>query len=174
MSGYEDLVRRAREVITEITVEELAARGGSVALVDVREPHEMATGILPGAHLVPRGSLEKGVPQLVPDRATEVVVYCTVGNRSALAARVLEQLGYRSVSSLAGGITLWRAAGRPIEMPVPADDAARYSRHLVLPEIGAGGQERLGSARVLLVGAGGLGSPCLLYTSDAADDSALV
>ncbi|MCB2224061.1 MAG: molybdopterin-synthase adenylyltransferase MoeB [Actinobacteria bacterium] len=170
MSGYDydDLVRAARAQITEIGVPDLAARlDAPPLLVDVREPHEMATGVLPGAALVPRGALEKGIDHVAPDRDAEVVLYCTVGNRSALATLVLEQMGYTSVSSLAGGIAEWRASGLPVEMPLPGDDTARYARHLVLDEIGPEGQERLGGASVLVVGAGGLGSPAALYLAAA-------
>ena len=108
------------------------------------------------------------MPQLAPDLSTEEVLYCTVGNRSALAALVLEQMGYAAVSSLAGGITLWRIEQHPIESPsgIP-DPQARYARHLALPEIGAEGQQRLQESRVLIVGAGGLGSPAALYLAAA-------
>ncbi|MCJ7726228.1 MAG: molybdopterin-synthase adenylyltransferase MoeB [Acidimicrobiia bacterium] len=169
MSGYEELVERARSRITEILVPDLAARlGDPPIVVDVRETHEMATGTLPGAYLVPRGMLEKAMPQIVPDPSTEVVLYCTVGNRSALAALVLEQMGYTAAASLAGGIALWRASGLPIEMPASTgDDDARYARHLALPQIGPAGQQRLGESRVLVVGAGGLGSPAALYLAAA-------
>ena len=168
MSGYEDLVRQARSRITEITIDDLAARSDGVTLIDVREPHEMATGVIPGAHLVPRGAIEKGAPHVALDRSADVVLYCTVGNRSALAADVLEQMGYTSVASLAGGIALWRAAGHPIDMPAgAADDRARYARHLVMEEIGPEGQERLARSTALVVGAGGLGSPAALYLAAA-------
>lgn len=169
MSSYEELVERARSEITEISVDELAARlADPPILVDVREAHEMATGTLPGAHLVPRGMLEKAMPLVAPDPSAEVVLYCTVGNRSALATRVLEQMGYTAAASLAGGIALWRANGLPIDMPASAgDDDARYARHLALPQIGRAGQQRLGESRVLVVGAGGLGSPAALYLAAA-------
>jgi len=169
MSGYEDLVVGAKQRITEISVPDLAARmDAPPIIVDIREAHEMATGTLPGALLVPRGVLEKAMPQIAPDPSAEVVLYCTVGNRSALAALVLEQMGYTAVASLEGGIALWRANGLPIEMPTGASDAdARYARHLALPEIGRRGQQRLGESRILVVGAGGLGSPAALYLAAA-------
>jgi len=167
--GYEDLVLYARERIVEISPSDLAVRlDRPPVIVDIREPHEMATGIIPGSAMVPRGVLEKAMPQLAPDPSTEVVLYCTVGNRSALAALVLEQMGYTAVSSMAGGITLWRIEQHPIELPsgVP-DPQARYARHLALPEIGEEGQQRLRESRVLIVGAGGLGSPAALYLAAA-------
>jgi molybdopterin/thiamine biosynthesis adenylyltransferase/rhodanese-related sulfurtransferase len=169
MNDYHDLVRRAKEQITEVTAAELAARRDAPpVLVDVREAYEAATGIIPGARLAPRGVLEKALPQIAPDTSTEVVLYCTVGNRSALAALVLAQMGYTAVASLAGGIAHWRANGFPIEMPAGAGDTdARYARHLALPEIGRAGQQRLGESRVLVVGAGGLGSPAALYLAAA-------
>jgi molybdopterin/thiamine biosynthesis adenylyltransferase/rhodanese-related sulfurtransferase len=169
MNDYHDLVRRAKEQITEVTVAELAARRNAPpVLVDVREVYEAATGIIPGARLAPRGVLEKALPQIAPDTSTEVVLYCTVGNRSALAALVLAQMGYTAVASLAGGIAQWRANGFPIDMPAGAGDTdARYARHLALPEIGRAGQQRLGESRVLVVGAGGLGSPAALYLAAA-------
>jgi molybdopterin/thiamine biosynthesis adenylyltransferase/rhodanese-related sulfurtransferase len=169
MSGYDDLVAAAKQTITEISIGDLAARlDAPPIVVDVREPHEMATGILPGAALVPRGSLEKSIGIVAPDTGAEVILYCTVGNRSALAAAVIERMGYATVRSLAGGIALWRASGHPIEMPIGvADEQARYARHLVMPEVGAEGQQRLGESRVLMVGAGGLGSPAALYLAAA-------
>jgi len=169
MTGYEDLVLLAKAQITEITVADLAERRDAPpVLVDIREAHEMATGTIPGAYLVPRGVLEKTLPQVAPDTSAEVVLYCTVGNRSALAALVMEQMGYKAVSSLAGGIALWRANGLPIEMPTGVPDTdARYARHLALPEIGPEGQQRLEESSVLVVGAGGLGSPAALYLAAA-------
>jgi len=166
---YEGLVAGARERIVEITPSDLAARlDHPPVIIDIRELHEMATGIVPGSAMVPRGVLEKAMPELAPDRSTEVVLYCTVGNRSALAALVLEQMGYTAVSSMAGGIALWRIEQHPIESPsgVP-DPQARYARHLALPEIGEEGQQRLRESRVLIIGAGGLGSPVALYLAAA-------
>ncbi len=166
---YEGLVVSARERIVEISPSGLAARlDAPPVIIDIREPHEMATGIVPGAALVPRGVLEKAMPQLAPDPTTEVVLYCAVGNRSALAALVLGQMGYTAVSSMAGGIALWRIEQHPVESPsgIP-DPQARYARHLALPEIGEQGQLRLQESRVLIVGAGGLGSPAALYLAAA-------
>ena len=153
---YEGLVARAKERIVETSPSDLAARlDDPPVIIDIREPHEMATGIIPGAALVPRGVLEKAMPQLAPDLTIEVVLYCAVGNRSALAALMLEQMGYSAVSSMAGGIALWRIEQHPVEWPSGVSDPeARYARHLVLPEIGEQGQLRLQESRVLIVGAG--------------------
>jgi len=162
---YEGLVARAKERIVETSPSDLAARlDDPPVIIDIREPHEMATGIIPGAALVPRGVLEKAMPQLAPDPTTEVVLYCAAGNRTALAALVLEQMGYTAVSSMAGGIALWRIEQHPVEWPSGIPDLqARYARHLALPEIGEQGQLRLQESRVLIVGAGGLGSPAAMY-----------
>jgi molybdopterin/thiamine biosynthesis adenylyltransferase/rhodanese-related sulfurtransferase len=156
-----------REVDVE-TARELADRDG-VALVDVREPAEWSDGYIPGAARVPRGSLEERIGAVAPDRSQPIALYCASGKRSALAARTLEELGYTDVVSVAGGIIEWKARGFPVETPEPAEDAlsARYSRHLLIPEIGVEGQRRLLASRVLLIGAGGLGSPASLYLAAA-------
>ena len=137
-------------------------------LLDVREPDETTEGHLPGALLLPRGNLELGIERLVGhDR--EIVVYCASGVRSMLAARTLLDLGYARVSSLAGGFGRWSDLGLPRVRPahLRADQKARYRRHLSLPEVGEAGQARLASARVLVLGAGGLGSPAALYLAAA-------
>jgi molybdopterin/thiamine biosynthesis adenylyltransferase/rhodanese-related sulfurtransferase len=148
--------------------EELTANG--VALVDVREQHEFEERHIPGAIHVPRGHLETRIEQFVPDKDTRVILYCASGNRSAFAARTLgEELGYSDVASLAGGITLWK--DRNYETVVPRklsqEQKERYSRHILVPEIGLEGQLKLLDARVLLLGAGGLGSPAALYLAAA-------
>jgi molybdopterin/thiamine biosynthesis adenylyltransferase/rhodanese-related sulfurtransferase/molybdopterin converting factor small subunit len=167
-ASYGDMVQRAKVAITEIVPEDLALDDPPL-VIDVRETYELARGMIPGARVVPRGMLEKVIDKLAPDPATEIVLYCDVGNRSALAALVLEDMGYRAVTSLAGGIDRWKAEGRPTAVPKEAatDSRARYSRHLSLPEVGAEGQERLGASRILIVGAGGLGSPAALYLAAA-------
>jgi len=165
--NYHDLVAQAKREIREISVDDLASRSAAPPLiVDVREPQEFATGTIVGAVLIPRGVLASTIVEAAPDLATEIVLLCSHGNRSALAAKELQDLGYRTVASLAGGFTAWRASGG--EAVLPADEsAARYARHLVLPGVGASGQRRLGAARVLIVGAGGLGSPVALYLAAA-------
>jgi molybdopterin/thiamine biosynthesis adenylyltransferase/rhodanese-related sulfurtransferase len=144
--------------------------GNGVAIVDVRETEEYATGHLPGAKHVPRGYLESRIEGVVPDRAQRVILYCASGNRSALAARTLSQdLGYEQVESMTGGITLWKDRGYKVEVPttLSAEQRERYSRHILIPEIGESGQRALLEARVLLLGAGGLGSPTALYLAAA-------
>ncbi len=169
-ASYGEMVRRAKGRITEVTPVILSEGSADGPLIiDVREAYELARGMIPGARVVPRGMLEKVIDRLVPDPATPVVLYCDVGNRSALAALVLEEMGYRAVRSLAGGIERWKAEGLPTVIPeaASADPRARYSRHLALPEVGVEGQERLAAAKVLVVGAGGLGSPVVLYLAAA-------
>jgi molybdopterin/thiamine biosynthesis adenylyltransferase/rhodanese-related sulfurtransferase len=168
--GYGDLVARAKQRITEIAPADLAARIDDPPLIlDIREPYELAVGTIPRSTLVPRGVLEKAMPRVAPDSSAEVVLYCEAGNRSALAAAVLEEMGYRQVASLAGGLTRWKAEGHPVVLGSGADldRRARYARHLALPEVGEAGQERLRSSRVLVVGAGGLGSPAAFYLAAA-------
>jgi molybdopterin/thiamine biosynthesis adenylyltransferase/rhodanese-related sulfurtransferase len=142
---------------------------GRVVLVDVREPAEFEEGVIEGALLVPRGSLEEKIGELIPDRSTEVVIYCAAGARSALGALTMMGMGYKNVSSLAGGFVRWQMEGRGGEQPSPltSDQHGRYSRHLLLPEVGVEGQVKLLQSKVLLIGAGGLGSPAALYLAAA-------
>ncbi len=143
---------------------------GRPVLIDVRETEEFTTGHIPTAKHVPRGYLESRIEGVVPDRATQVVIYCASGNRSAYAARTLtEDLGYEHVSSMTGGITLWKDRGYDVEVPraLTAEQRDRYSRHLLISEIGSDGQQKLLDAKVLLLGAGGLGSPTALYLAAA-------
>jgi molybdopterin/thiamine biosynthesis adenylyltransferase len=142
---------------------------GGVTVVDVRESDEIAQGHLPGAKLVPRGYLESRIEGAVPDRSQHVVLYCASGNRSALAAKTLADLGYEHVESMTGGITLWKDRGYKVEVPRKLTDEQRerYSRHMLVPEIGPEGQQKLLDAKVLLLGAGGLGAPTALYLAAA-------
>jgi sulfur-carrier protein adenylyltransferase/sulfurtransferase len=144
--------------------------GNGVAIVDVRETEEFAAGHLPGARHVPRSYLESRIEGIVPDRGQRVVLYCASGIRSALAAYTLaNDLGYEHVESMTGGITLWKDRGYEVEVPktLSAEQRDRYSRHILIPEIGESGQRKLLEARVLLLGAGGLGSPTALYLAAA-------
>lgn len=171
MPSYRELLARARAETKEISVEELRAllvAQTPVTLVDVREADEFAEGRIPGALLLPRGQLESQVEALVP-RPSRLVVYCQSGARSALAARSLAELGYTDVQSLAGGFGRWSDAGLPSERPavLRAAQKARYRRHLTLPEVGEAGQAKLLAGRVLILGAGGLGSPAALYLAAA-------
>jgi sulfur-carrier protein adenylyltransferase/sulfurtransferase len=169
-SGAE-LLKRVKGEIEEVdpaAVHELMDEG--VVIVDVREQEELALGQLPQAVHVPRGYLESRIEGIVPDKSTPLIVYCASGNRSAYAARTLTQeLGYDSVRSMTGGITLWKDRGYEVVIPhtLNPEQQQRYSRHLLIPEIGAEGQQRLLEAQVLLLGAGGLGSPTALYLAAA-------
>src|ERR1700731_4933962 len=169
-SGAE-LLRRVKSQIDEVDpseVNELIDEG--VTIVDVRGSEEFATGHLPGAKSIPRGHLEQRIEGAAPDRSAELILYCQSGNRSAYAARTLqEDLGYERVRSMTGGITLWKDRGYAVEVPraLSAEQRDRYSRHLLIPEIGAEGQQKLLDAKVLLLGAGGLGSPTALYLAAA-------
>jgi molybdopterin/thiamine biosynthesis adenylyltransferase/rhodanese-related sulfurtransferase len=174
-SGAE-FIRQIKSQIAEVDPAEVhsmlngAGNGnGGVAVVDVRESDEIAQGHIPGAKLVPRGYLESRIEGAVPDRSQHVVLYCASGNRSALAARTLAELGYENVASMTGGITLWKDRGYKVAVPrkITAEQRERYSRHMLVPEIGAEGQYKLLDAKVLLLGAGGLGSPTALYLAAA-------
>jgi molybdopterin/thiamine biosynthesis adenylyltransferase/rhodanese-related sulfurtransferase len=171
MANYRELLARTKDEIEEVN----AARArdllasDSYAIVDVRERDEWAEGHIPGAVHIPRGNLESRIEAAVPDRSTPVVVYCASGSRSAFAAKSLQELGYENVVSLAGGFTDWKRNGFPFDLPQALDEAKRrrYSRHLLIPEVGEEGQLRLLESRILLIGAGGLGSPASLYLAAA-------
>ena len=167
---YKVWIAGIRKEIREISVAGLAGSPDAAAvIIDVREPDEFEQGAIPGAHLIPRGQLESAIGEHVADPEAPVVLYCAVGERSALAAQSLTRLGYRNVQSLTEGFEGWKRAGRPWTVPsvLPANQRARYSRHLLLPEVGNEGQQRLLASRVLVVGAGGLGSPAALYLAAA-------
>ncbi len=169
-SGAE-LLRRVKSEVQEVDPSEVAElMHEGVAIIDVRETEEYAAGHLPGAKHVPRSYLETRIEGVVPDRSSQVILYCASGNRSAYGARTLEQeLGYEHVRSMTGGITLWKDRGYDVEVPraLSAEQRERYSRHLLIPEIGVEGQQKLLDAKVLLLGAGGLGSPTALYLAAA-------
>jgi molybdopterin/thiamine biosynthesis adenylyltransferase/rhodanese-related sulfurtransferase len=169
MKTKAELLKDARSQVPELTALELSKLPQDPVLVDVREKDETDAGVLPGAKLIPRGFLELRVEEAVPDHGAEVVLYCAGGTRSLLAARSLREMGYTRVRSLAGGFGAWKAAGLPVDVPVRLTDAqrARYSRHLLIPEVGEAGQAKLLKAKVLLIGAGGLGSPAGLYLAAA-------
>jgi molybdopterin/thiamine biosynthesis adenylyltransferase/rhodanese-related sulfurtransferase len=166
-----ELLRRVKSEIEEVDpseVHELIDEG--VTVVDVRETDEFASGHIPGAKHVPRSYLETRIEGVVPDRSTPVILYCASGNRSAYGARTLqEDLGYENVRSMTGGITLWKDRGYEVQLPrtLSPEQRERYSRHLLIPEIGIDGQQKLLDAKVLLLGAGGLGSPTALYLAAA-------
>ncbi len=167
-----DLIAQAKAEIEEIQPTEAAAEldAGDAAIVDVREQHEFEERHIEGAIHVPRSYLESRIEQYVPDRSKRIILYCASGIRSALAAKTLgEELGYEDVSSMAGGITLWRDRGLPVVTPrsLTQEQKERYSRHILVPEIGLEGQLKLLDAKVLLLGTGGLGSPTALYLAAA-------
>jgi sulfur-carrier protein adenylyltransferase/sulfurtransferase len=172
MPSYRELLQQVKSEIDEVDAvetHELLEADDPPLLVDVREDEEWAEGHLPGAVHVPRGHLESRIEQVVPDRSREIVLYCAAGARSAFAAKTLEELGYENVSSLSGGFTDWKRNGFPVQLPQTLDESKRkrYSRHLLIPEVGVGGQLKLLDSRVLLIGAGGLGSPASLYLAAA-------
>jgi molybdopterin/thiamine biosynthesis adenylyltransferase/rhodanese-related sulfurtransferase len=172
MATYRELLARVREEIEEISSIEAQVRRGSSEsplFVDVREPDEWEEGHIPGAIHVTRGRLEQRIEGLVPDKSRELVVYCSAGSRSAFAAQVLGEMGYANVTNLAGGFADWKRNGFEVTIPrvLSSEQRSRYSRHLLIPEVGEDGQQRLLDARVLLVGAGGLGSPASLYLAAA-------
>ncbi|NOK21088.1 molybdopterin-synthase adenylyltransferase MoeB [Corallococcus carmarthensis] len=169
--SFRELLSEVKKEIREVShehVRQLLDSGAKVKLVDVREADEYAGGRLPGAVHIPRGYLELRIEEKA-DREDELVLYCAGGTRSALAARTLREMGYTRVSSLAGGYNRWSDAALPVEKPVvlSAEQKERYRRHLILPEVGEEGQAKLLKSKVLLLGAGGLGSPAALYLAAA-------
>jgi sulfur-carrier protein adenylyltransferase/sulfurtransferase len=171
MTSYRELLQQVKAEIDEIDAAHARdlLSDTAAAAVDVRERDEWEEGHIPGAVHIPRGSLEGRIENAVPDRSQAIVVYCAGGSRSAFAARALGELGYERVLSLAGGFTDWKRNGFPFELPRTLDEAKRrrYSRHLLIPEVGEEGQQKLLDSRVLLIGAGGLGSPAGLYLGAA-------
>ena len=167
-----DLLRQAKEAADLLGAEEvhdMLAKGRPAVLVDVREADEWRAGHIPGAVHIPRGYLEMQVDENLPDKDAPLIVYCAGGNRSPLAAVTLEQLGYTNVKVLARGYSGWRNLGFEVLQPKHWTESQRdrYSRHFVLPEVGDEGQTRISSSNVLVVGAGGLGSPALYYLAAA-------
>ncbi|HEX3947823.1 MAG TPA: ThiF family adenylyltransferase, partial [Acidimicrobiales bacterium] len=164
-----ELLNQAKSVITEVDVDEAERRLGRSTFLDVREPDEYEQGALANVVHLPRGNLEFQVEGRIPDKATPLVVYCAGGVRSAFAARTLGELGYTDVVSMIGGFNRWKDEGKPWSAPktLTADQRNRYQRHLLLPEVGEAGQQKLLDSKVLLLGAGGLGSPAALYLAAA-------
>ena len=169
-SGAE-VLRQIKDRIEEVDPAAVRDQLQSGAIViDVRQDEEWAVGHIPGARFVPKSHLESRVEGAAPDKAQPVILYCASGQRSAWAARtMMEDLGYEHVSSMTGGFTLWKDRGYDVEVPrfMSAEQRDRYSRHLLLPEVGLEGQQKLLDAKVLLLGAGGLGSPSALYLAAA-------
>jgi len=170
MANFRELLAAAKSEIAEVDPAGAADRiDAGAAVLDVREPDEFDQGAIPGAIHIPRGHLEAQVEGRLSDKARPVVVHCASGVRSAFAARTLGELGYTDVVSMEGGFNRWKDEGRPWSQPVSldADQRNRYMRHLLLPEVGTEGQVKLLGSKVLLLGAGGLGSPAALYLAAA-------
>jgi molybdopterin/thiamine biosynthesis adenylyltransferase/rhodanese-related sulfurtransferase len=171
MPNYRELLQQVKGEISEVdaTRAREAIEAGEPVVVDVREQDEWDEGHIPGAVHIPRGRLESRIERAAPDQNRPIVLYCSSGSRSAFAAKTLEDLGYEDVASLAGGFTDWKRNGFPVELQAGLDAPrrARYSRHLLIPEVGEEGQLKLLDSKVLLVGAGGLGSPASLYLAAA-------
>jgi molybdopterin/thiamine biosynthesis adenylyltransferase/rhodanese-related sulfurtransferase len=167
---FRDLLSQTKQQIREVdTLEAAAARDAGAVVLDVREPDEYQQGAIPGAIHIPRGQLESNVENRITDKGVPVLVHCASGVRSAFAAKTLQDLGYADVVSVKGGFNRWKDEGRDWKVPVTLspDQRTRYSRHILLPEVGEAGQLALLDARVLLLGAGGLGSPAALYLAAA-------
>src|SRR3989440_6949753 len=167
MASFRELLKETKSQVREVdtaAAAEAIARPGTVVL-DVREPDEYEQGAIPGALLVERGNLESKIESRVNDRSTPIVIHCASGVRSAFAAKTLQDLGYTEVVSMAGGFNKWKDEGREWVTPqtLSAEQRNRYQRHLLLPEVGEKGQQKLLDSSVLLLGAGGLGSPAGLY-----------
>jgi molybdopterin/thiamine biosynthesis adenylyltransferase/rhodanese-related sulfurtransferase len=169
MATYRDLLKTAKADIREIDPETAEAQQHEATFLDVREQDEFEQGMIPGSVFIPRGHLEAQAENKLPDRDAQIVIYCAGGNRSAFAAKTLQDLGYTDVVSMAGGFGRWKNEGRNWITPavLTPEQRNRYSRHLLLPEVGEGGQQKLLESRVLLLGAGGLGSPAALYLAAA-------
>jgi molybdopterin/thiamine biosynthesis adenylyltransferase/rhodanese-related sulfurtransferase len=172
MKTYSDLLQEVKSQIRTVTLDEIKRRLDAhedYTLVDVREKDETRQGYMPGAVFLPRGFLEMQAEQKLPDKNARLVVYCAGGVRSAFATKALQEMGYQHVESANPGFVRWKDTGYPVEKPAELTPAQleRYSRHILLPEVGEKGQEKLLKARVLLLGAGGLGSPAALYLAAA-------
>src|SRR5437879_2232310 len=172
MKTLKDMLAEARQVVPEEGTEELSRRlraGEPIALIDVRDPDEYRDGHIEGATNISRGFLEFRIGAAVTDPKTPMVVYCQSGLRSVLAAKSLRELGYTTVVNLKGGFQKWAQSGLPVvkDAPLTTDQIGRYSRHFLLNQIGETGQRKLLRSKVLLIGAGGLGSPTALYLAAA-------
>lgn len=168
--SYADLLREARTQIREVSPQEVdALPPGATTIVDVREASEWEQGHLPGANHVSRSYMEQQIEGIAPDRDQPLTLYCAGGVRSLFAAQTLQEMGYTNLASMSSGFQGWKSAGLAFETPVvlSAEQKQRYSRHLLIPEVGSAGQARLLGSKALLIGAGGLGSPAALYLAAA-------
>ena len=171
MASFRELLQKAKSEIREVdtaAADELRKEPGAV-VIDVREPDEYEQGAIPGALHIPRGQLESNIEGRVSDRDTPLIVHCAGGTRSAFAAKSLAELGYTNVVSMAGGFNKWKDEGRDWRVPrgLSPEQRNRYQRHLLLPEVDIAGQLKLLDAKVLMLGAGGLGSPAAMYLAAA-------
>src|SRR6184192_4151264 len=169
---YKQIMDEARQIVPEVSPEQVKSRldkGEHPVVLDVREKEEVRQGYVPGALSLPRGFLEMRVEEAVPDKNAPIVAYCGSGTRSLLAGRILKELGYTNVVSMRGGFTAWKNQGFPVkeDRQFTPEQQIRYSRHFLLPEVGEAGQAKLLDAKVLLIGAGGLGSPTAFYLAAA-------
>jgi molybdopterin/thiamine biosynthesis adenylyltransferase/rhodanese-related sulfurtransferase len=168
--SYADLLREARDQIKEVSADDIAALSpGAATIVDVREASEWEQGYIPGANHVSKSYIEQQIEAVAPDRDAPVILYCAGGIRSLFAAQTLAEMGYTDVASMKGGFQAWKSSGRDFATPVVlnAEQKQRYSRHLLIPEVGSAGQAKLLDSKALLIGAGGLGSPAALYLAAA-------
>ena len=172
MPSFQDHLQRIKREVTEISPEDVHARlqrKEPAIVVDVRERDEIENGFVPGAHLLGRGHLENRIGKVAPHENDPIILYCAGGVRSAMAAHALREMGYTNILSMAGGFGRWAQHGLPVETrkSLTQSQLARYSRHLLMPEVGEAGQIKLLGAKVLLIGAGGLGSPTAMYLAAA-------
>ena len=169
MPSFRDMLSQVKQAIREVDPAGADAERDRAVFLDVREADEYSQGTIPGSLHLPRGYVELQVEGRLPDKSQPIVVYCAGGTRSALAAKAMQDLGYLDVASMAGGFNKWKDEGRQWVVPrtLNADQRNRYHRHLLLPEVGEPGQQRLLESKVLLLGAGGLGSPAALYLAAA-------
>lgn len=172
MTSFNELIERVKSEIEETSAESvhaLLASGEPVTVIDVRERDEFVDGSIQGAHFISRGTLDLKIEDVVSDKSSPIVLYCAGGTRSALAARSLKELGYTNVKSMIGGFTAWKRAGYKVHIAksLTQEQRTRFARQLIIPEVGEIGQQKLLDARVLLLGAGALGSPTALYLTAA-------
>lgn len=166
---YLNAIKKQIREIAPAAVQDKLALKSDFILIDVRELHEVEMGIIPGAVAIPRGFLELKINALVPDDQKEIILYCAGGNRSALSAKALQDMGYANVLSMAGGYGKWQHEGFPViqKKALSSLQMSRYARHISMPEVGEAGQLKLLETKALLIGAGGLGSPAALYLAAA-------
>ena len=169
---FDQLMSEARKEVKELSVDEvqkLTSKNGEYLLLDVREKEEYREGHLEGSVSIPRGFLEMRVESAIPEKSTPIIAYCAGGVRSLLAAKDMKEMGYQEVISMSGGYSAWKTAGHQTvqDRQFTPEQMTRYSRHFLLPEVGEEGQAKLLDAKVLMVGAGGLGSPSAFYLAAA-------